>query len=145
MHTHTRAGAGVSLLRDGLRPISQDVLQIFDDVAYHPYGIPASAEECEELGKTCQNGSCVVLLNHGLLSHAPTIHGALIRLYMMERSCELEVMARTMTGQIASIPQYVIDKAAERYAKIRLTEQYGFNEWTALVRTVERGGANFRH
>ena len=38
---------------------------------------------------------------------------------MMERSCELEVMARTMTGQIAPIRQYVIDKAAERYSKIR--------------------------
>jgi len=144
LHTHTRAGAGVSLLRDGLRPISQDVLQIYDDVAYHPYGVPATAEECEALGKTCAHGSCVVLLNHGLLAFGPTIHGALHRLYMMERSCELEVMARTMTGQIAPIEQYVIDKAADRYKKIRLTEGYGFNEWTALTRTVERKGADFR-
>src|SRR3954453_3396841 len=68
LHTHTRAGAGVSLLRDGLRPLSEDVLQIYDDVAYHPYGIPATVEECEALGKTCAHGSCVVLLNHGLLS-----------------------------------------------------------------------------
>jgi len=144
LHTHTRAGAGVSLLSDGLRPISQDVLQIYDDVAYHPYGVPATADECEALGRTCKNGSCVVLLNHGLLAFGPTMHGALHRLYMMERSCELEVMARTMTGQIAPIEQYVIDKAAERYKKIRVGEGYGLNEWTALVRTVERKGADFR-
>ena len=145
LHTHTRAGAGVSLLSDGLRPISQDVLSIYDDVAYHPYGVPASVEECEALGRTCQNGSCVVLLNHGLLAFGPTIHGALMRLYTMERACELEVMARTMTGQIAPIEQFVIDKAAERYKKIRLTEAYGLNEWLGLVRTVERKGADFRH
>ena len=145
LHTHSRAGAGISLLKDGIRPISQDALQIFDDVAYHKYGIPASAEECEELGRSCQHGSCVVLLNHGLLTHAPTTHGALHRLYMMERACELEIMARTMQGTIVEIDQYVIDKAAERYSKMRLTETYGLNEWTALVRTVERKGAKFRH
>src|SRR5580704_6569419 len=33
MHTHTRAGAGVSLLDNGLRPISQDALQVLDDIA----------------------------------------------------------------------------------------------------------------
>src|SRR5713101_8118644 len=40
MHTHTRAGAGVSLLQQGLRPISQDALHVLDDIAYHPYGVP---------------------------------------------------------------------------------------------------------
>lgn len=144
LHTHTRAGAGVSLLSDGLRPISQDVLQIYDDIAYHPYGVPATPEECEALGRTCQRGTCVVLLNHGLLTFGPTIHGALMRLYMMERSCELEVMARQMTGQLAPIDQYVIDKAAERYRRIRQTEDYGYNDWLGLVRTVERRGADFR-
>ena len=41
LHTHTRAGAGVSLLRKGLRPISQDSLHVIDDVVYHDYGVPA--------------------------------------------------------------------------------------------------------
>ena len=51
LHTHTRAGAGVSLLRRGLRPISQESLHVIDDVVYHEYGVPASAEECEALGE----------------------------------------------------------------------------------------------
>ena len=96
LHTHTRAGAGISLLDRGLRPISQDALHVLDDVAYHPYGVPATVEECEALGRTCAHGSCVVLLNHGLLTFGQTIHGALMRLYMLERACELELIARTM-------------------------------------------------
>ena len=56
-HTHTRAGAGVSLLKHGLRPISQDALSILDEVAYHPYGVPATSDECEALGRTCQQGA----------------------------------------------------------------------------------------
>ena len=90
MHTHTRAGAGVSMLPNGLRPISQDALQVYDDVAYHEYGVPASPEECEALGRTCKQGSHVVLLNHGLLTLGPTIHGTFFRTYCLERACELE-------------------------------------------------------
>jgi ribulose-5-phosphate 4-epimerase/fuculose-1-phosphate aldolase len=144
MHTHTRAGAGVSLLHKGLRPISQDALQVLDDVAYHPYGVPASVEECEALGRTCANGSCVVLLNHGLLTFGPTIHGALMRLYMLERACELELIARTLDETPRRIEDHVIAKAAERMRKIRETKGYGLMEWQGLVRTVERRGAEFR-
>ncbi len=56
MHTHTRAGTGVSVLKNGLRPISQDALAVYDELAYHDYGMPASQEECDALGITCQKG-----------------------------------------------------------------------------------------
>ena len=144
MHTHTRAGAGVSLLHNGLRPISQDALQVLDDVAYHPYGVPASVEECEALGRTCANGSCVVLLNHGLLTFGPTIHGALMRLYMLERACEVELIARSLDAPPVQIEPHVVAKAGERMKKMRNTEGYGLMEWQGLVRTVERRGAEFR-
>jgi ribulose-5-phosphate 4-epimerase/fuculose-1-phosphate aldolase len=144
LHTHTRAGAGISLLENGIRPISQDALHVYDDLAYHTYGVPATQEECDALGQTCANGSCVVLLNHGLLTLGPTTHGALMRLYMLERACELEMMARTMNSPVVKIEDYVIGKAAERMKKIRNNADYGLMEWKALVRTVERKGADFR-
>jgi len=80
MHTHTRAGGGVALLENGLRPISQDAMQILDDVAYHEYGVPATQEECDALAVSCAKGSCVVLLNHGLLTLGPTVHGTMMRM-----------------------------------------------------------------
>jgi len=144
MHTHTRAGAGVSLLHNGIRPISQDALHVLDDVAYHPYGVPATVEECEALGRTCAHGSCVVLLNHGLLTLGPTIHGALFRMYNMERACELELTARTLGSPPVQISDFVIGKAAERMRKRRDTPEYGLAEWKGLVRTVDRAGANYR-
>jgi ribulose-5-phosphate 4-epimerase/fuculose-1-phosphate aldolase len=144
MHTHTRAGAGVSLLRHGIRPISQDALHVYDDLVYHTYGVPSSKEECEELGRSCANGSCVVLLNHGLLTLGPTIHGALYRLYMLERACELELIARTLDEPPMEIDEYVIGKAAERMKSIRNTPEYGLTEFEGLVRTIDRKGADYR-
>lgn len=144
LHTHTRAGAGVSLLKRGLRPISQDALQVIDDVAYHPYGVPATTEECESLGRTCQHGSCVVLLNHGLLTLGETIHGAFMRLYNMERACELELIARTLDEPPVVIEPCVVQKASERMRKLRGSYEFGLADFRGLVRTVERKGADFR-
>ena len=105
---------------------------------------PRPRKSATRLAAPAQNGSCVVLLNHGLLTFGETTHGALMRLYMLERTCELEVMARTMNGPIALVDDYVIGKAAERMKRIRHTDSYGLMEWQALVRTVERKGADFR-
>jgi len=144
LHTHTRAGAGVSLIKNGLRPISQDHLHVIDDVVYHPYGVPASKEECEELGRSCAQGSCVVLLNHGLLTLGETIHGAVMRLYMLERACELELISRQLGEPPVMVDEYVQQKAAERMKRLRPTHEYGLGEWKGLVRTAERKGFDWR-
>jgi ribulose-5-phosphate 4-epimerase/fuculose-1-phosphate aldolase len=144
MHTHTRAGAGISLLRNGLRPISQDALQVLDDMAYHEYGVPATPEECEALGRSCARGSCVVLLNHGLLTLGPSVHGAFYRMYCLERACELELIARTLDAPPVQIGDEVVRKGAERMKKQREGADYGLAEWQGLVRTVDRRGADYR-
>ncbi len=144
MHTHTRAGGGIALIEKGIRPISQDALHVYDDVVYHEYGVPSSKEECEALGRSCAQGSCVVLYNHGLMTLGQTIHGTLARLYGMERACEVELMARTMNTPIVPISDYVIGKAAERMKKIRATSDYGLLAWEALVRTVDAKGFDYR-
>jgi ribulose-5-phosphate 4-epimerase/fuculose-1-phosphate aldolase len=144
LHTHTRAGAGLSLLRDGLRPISQDALHVLDDVVYHEYGVPASQEECDALGRSCATGSCVVLLNHGLLTLGHTIHGAMMRIYMLERACEVELTARMLDEPPVRIADSVVERAAARMKKLRATDEYGLKEWQGLVRTVDRKGFDYR-
>jgi len=144
LHTHTRAGAGLSLLRGGLRPISQDALHVLDDVVYHEYGVPASQEECETLGRSCAHGSCVVLLNHGLLTLGHTIHGAVMRLYMLERACEVELIARTLDEPPVQIADSVVERAAARMKRLRATDEYGLAEWRGLGRTGGRQGVDFR-
>ena len=144
MHTHTRAGAGVSMLRKGLRAISQDALNVLDEVAYHEYGLPATQEECDALGASCQKGSCVVLLNHGLLTLAPTIPGALQRLYMLERACQLELISRTLGEPPVPIADDVIAGVAAYMKTARAKPDYGLDEWNALLRVIDGKGTDYR-
>jgi len=144
MHTHTRAGAGVAMLRKGLRPVSQDALNVLDEVAYHEYGTPATEEECAALGESCREGSCVVLLNHGLLTHGPTIPGTLQRMYMLERACELELISRALGEAPVLVADDVIEDL-QRYMKAaRAKPDYGLHEWNALVRVIDRKGPEYR-
>ncbi len=145
MHTHTRAGAGVSLIRNCLRPISQDALHVIDDVAYHDYGIPATQEECDALGESCKLASHVVLLNHGLLTFGHTIHGAFERLYMLERACEVELIARTLDQPPVMIADQIVKRAAVRMKELRLSDEYGLLDWQALLRLLDRSGVEYRH
>ncbi|MES2713696.1 MAG: class II aldolase/adducin family protein [Pseudomonadota bacterium] len=144
MHSHTRAGAGISVLKQGLRPISQDALEVLDDVVYHPYGIPSSAEECAALGESAQQGGCLILHNHGLLAAGATIPSTLKRLYMLERACEVELIARTLDEPPLLIEPHIIERAAKRMKGLRATPEYGQRQWEALLRRIDRNGADYR-
>ena len=144
MHTHTRAGAGLSVIRNGIRPISQDALHVLDDVIYHEYGVPASQEECDALGRSCATGSCVVLLNHGLLTLGHTLHGTFFRLWMLERACEVELIARTLGEPPVLVEDYIIERAASRMKKLRAQDDYGLPEWRGAMRQAERRGFNWK-
>jgi ribulose-5-phosphate 4-epimerase/fuculose-1-phosphate aldolase len=144
MHTHTRAGTGISVLKKGLRPISQDALAVLDEVVYHEYGMPTSQEECDALGVSCQQGSCVVLRNHGLLSVGATIPAALRRLYMMERACEVEIIARGLGEEPAPIEDDVVQSYAARAKAQRASPEFGMTDWKAAVRLIEGKGSDWR-
>ena len=144
MHTHTRAGTGVSVLKKGLRPISQDVLAVYDELAYHDYGMPASQEECDALGVTCQQGESVVLRNHGLLTVGATIPAALRRMYMLERACEVEIIARSLGEEPTPIEPEVMESYAKRAKAQRASPEFGMADWKAAVRQIEGKGSDWR-
>jgi ribulose-5-phosphate 4-epimerase/fuculose-1-phosphate aldolase len=141
MHTHTRAGGGVSLMKQGLRPISQDALHVYDDIVYHQYGVPATIEECEELGRSCQKGSHVILHNHGLLTAHATLPGALRGMYMLERACELELISRQLGEEPVMIDDDIVQRAAQRMKQVRSAPDYGVGYFDALKRQLVKKGA----
>jgi ribulose-5-phosphate 4-epimerase/fuculose-1-phosphate aldolase len=85
-----------------------------------------------------------VLLNHGLLALGPTIPGTFMRMYMMERACEVELIARTLDAPPVEIDPEIVRKSAERMKKRRGSPEYGLPEWQGVLRTLERRGADYR-
>jgi ribulose-5-phosphate 4-epimerase/fuculose-1-phosphate aldolase len=106
--------------------------------------MPTSDEECEALGVTCQGGSSVVLRNHGLLTVGATIPAALRRLYMLERACEVEIIARGLDEEPAPIDPEVVRMYAERARQYRASPEFGEADWKAALRLIEGKGIDWR-
>ena len=50
LHTHTRAGIGVSMMNCGLLPLTQHSMRFYNSISYHDYEGPATnLDECQRL------------------------------------------------------------------------------------------------
>lgn len=144
MHTHTTAGIAVSMTREGLLPASQDALVVFDDLGYHDYGTPASAAECEALGRSCQGVNCIILRNHGLLTLGASIPAAFVRMYLLEHACAEQVAARSTGSELYPIADDVIRDTRQRFSTSLGDADLGQREWQAILRLLERRGDDYR-
>ena len=95
LHVHTIAGAAVSAQKGGLLPITQDALLGWDDLSYHDYeGLALEEGEKERLVADLGDKSLMILRNHGLLTVGPTVGDAFVRLFLLQRACEMQVAAQ---------------------------------------------------
>jgi len=143
LHTHTRAGVAVASTKRGLEPISQHALIIYNDLSYFDYTGPGTTETPEDIGKGCGQSNCVVMRNHGLLVSGHTIQAAFIRMYYLELSCQIQESAASMGGGINEIAPEVVEETLKQYAERGSADNLGQREWPALLRMLERQGAEY--
>ena len=94
MHTHTRAGMAVCALKEGLLPISMVATAFHGKLAYHDYEGPSlDLDERGRLLKNLGDNPAMMLRNHGLLTTGRTVPEAFLRLYRLERACQIQVDA----------------------------------------------------
>lgn len=144
VHTHTLAGIAVSMTREGLLPASQDSLVVYDDLGYHDYGTPASASECEALGRSCQKVNSIILRNHGLLTLGADIPAAFLRMYLLEHACAEQLAARSMSTELYPVAPDVVEDVRRRFSEFRAHDDFGMREWQAMLRMLERKGDHYR-
>ncbi len=141
LHSHARAGLGVSALECGLLPMVQDAIPLYGRVAYHPYeGLSTERAERERLAANLGDKNAMILRNHGALTVGRTVAEAFMLHYYLERACQvqLDVMA---TGREISLPSpEICEKAAEQYRDF----WPGRHEWPALIRLLDDKDPSYR-
>lgn len=138
IHTHTVAGSAVASLAEGLLPISQDALEIYDDVGYHPYGVAGQQEECEALGRSCQAGNCIFLRNHGTLTMGASMQHAFWRLFMLERACQIQMSVRSTGMPLSPISEDAIHGFSAKMKARLVSGSLGQYEWESMQRLLTR-------
>lgn len=148
MHTHTPAGMAVAAQADGLLPISMYALGYHDMVAYHDFEGPSlELGERDRLARNLGERNLLILRTHGLLTCGRTIPEAFIRMYRLQRACEIQLLARAGGAPLVMPPVSVCRTSAE------LTETFlahggyathGELEFAALKRLIDAKDPSYR-
>jgi ribulose-5-phosphate 4-epimerase/fuculose-1-phosphate aldolase len=94
IHTHSRSGTGVSAMRCGLLPASQQAALLDGQVSYHDFEGPAvDLDERARLVADLGRNNLMILRNHGLLVGGPSCAEAFLNIYRLEMACKIQVDA----------------------------------------------------
>ncbi|NDA44282.1 MAG: hypothetical protein EBX78_11800 [Gammaproteobacteria bacterium] len=149
--THTLAGCAIAAQREGLLPVNQISLEFYGRVAYHDYeGISYDLDERRRLVRDLGDKPVMIMRNHGLLTVGTTVAQAFLRMFYLEKACEIQLAAQS-TGQALLLPSKKICRKAERQfnAPAPPPEAHLVNEpndlaWSALLRLLDRLDSSYR-
>jgi ribulose-5-phosphate 4-epimerase/fuculose-1-phosphate aldolase len=143
LHTHSRAGVGVSAQKCGVLPISQQSTFVLASLAYHDYeGVALRDDEKSRLQADLGTANFLMLRNHGLLTVGRTIPDAFLAMYLFESTCRIQVDALA-GGEVIHVNPAILQGMAEvmRTATVGLGAGLA---WPALLRKVERMDPGYR-
>jgi len=141
LHIHTPAGIAVSAQQQGLLPLSQQSLFVLSSLAYHGYeGVALHHDEKARLQTDLGDKNFMILPNHGLLTAFGSIADAFLGMFILQRACEIQVMAQSGGAALIHIPQQILDGARAMVAGVMKTSQGmgGALPWPALLRKLDQ-------
>ena len=138
LHLHTNAGVAVSAQQGGLRPVSQQSLLPLSSLAYHDYeGLALNEEEKPRLVRDLGDKTFLILRNHGLLTVGPTPADAFLAMYVLQRACEIQLLAQAGGAELLPIPAPILAGiGAQREAVLK--GMGGHLAWPGLLRKLDR-------
>jgi ribulose-5-phosphate 4-epimerase/fuculose-1-phosphate aldolase len=150
MHTHTRANSGVSMQVEGLLPLSQKALLMWDFVRYHDFeGQALDNDERERIvADLGPEGRAVILRNHGGLTVGRSVAEAFCWMYRLEAACRYQIDALSGGRELKWLSTEMVEKTARQGRKAFGPggfAEVGKLEWGALIRKLERDrGTSYR-
>ena len=144
MHTHTRAGVGVSAQKNGVLPISQQSTFVLASLAYHAYeGVAFRDEEKPRLQADLGDRQFLMLRNHGLLTVGRTIADAFLNMYVFESTCQIQLAAQSGGAELTEVDPLILQGVAHAM-KVQTSGMGGAFAWPALIRKLERLDGSYK-
>jgi ribulose-5-phosphate 4-epimerase/fuculose-1-phosphate aldolase len=144
IHVHTTEGVAVSCQKEGLLPLSQQSLFPLSSLAYHAYeGVALNAGEKARLVADLGDKHSMILRNHGLLTCAETVADAFLYTYILQKACEVQVLAQASGGELIPVPQQIVD-GIQQASKLVLRQSGGMIAWPGILRKLDRADPSWR-
>lgn len=144
MHLHTKEGVAVSTQQQGLLALSQQSLFPLSGLSYHDYeGVALNPEEKQRLVADLGHTQFLILRNHGLLTCAGSIADAFLNMYILQKACEIQLLAQSSGQALIKIPDAIL--AGIQQAGQAVTRNAGGQlAWPGLLRRLDRIAAPYK-
>lgn len=146
IHLHTPHGQAVSAMGEGLLEHTQVAMLTKHDVAYHDFeGIATELGERERLVADLGDKNLMILRNHGTLTIGANVPQAFLRMYLLERACEAQVlMLSAGRDALNNLNQGVAQKVEQQAAPGNIAWVAEDLAWPALLRKLDRIDQSYR-
>lgn len=139
IHLHTPWSVAISMVPEGLLPVSQWAMRFYKRMARHPYeGLALGGKECKRLAKNLGQMDGLILENHGLLIVGRTVSEAYMLTYLFERAAEAQLRAMAATGGLLKIVSEDVVKLTQQQWFGDGSIKDGDDEWPAMLRKLDR-------
>lgn len=145
MHTHTRAGMAVAALEEGLLPTSMFATTFYNNLGYHEYeGAALYLDERERIVKSLGAAKAMILRNHGLLTVGRTVPECFLRLYRLERACQVQLDAAA-AGTLKILSHDTAARSCDDQESFQQmhSDAVGRVEFDALMRKLDKLDASY--
>lgn len=148
MHTHTLAGMALAALDCGLLPISMYALGYYEGVGYHDFEGPSlELGERERLAENLGDKNVFVMRNHGLLTCGDSVAQAFVRMYRLERACQVQLAAQATGAGLVVPPLSVCQVSRERSDDFLGDKGYSKErnpEFAAMLRLLDKKDPTYK-
>ena len=145
LHTHTRAGVGVSAQAGGVLPISQQSTFVLASLAYHTYeGVALHDEEKPRLQADLGTANHLMLRNHGLLVVGSSIPEAFLLMYNFDSTCQIQLAAQSGGVPLTQVDPRILDGVGHAM-RTQTSGLGGAFAWPALLRKLDRMDSDYRN
>lgn len=148
MHTHTVAGMALAALDCGLLPISMYALGYYGGVGYHDFEGPSlELAERARLAENLGDKQVLILRNHGLLTCGDSVAQAFVRMYRLERSCQIQLAAQATGAGLVTPPESVCQLSRELSDDFLGDKGYSRErnpEFAAMLRLMDRKDPSYK-
>ncbi|MBM3367327.1 MAG: class II aldolase/adducin family protein [Betaproteobacteria bacterium] len=144
-HTHTLAGMAVSTQACGLLPIHMYAHNFYEALSVHDYEGPSMRlGERERIVASLGANSALLLRNHGLLTTGRTMPEAWIRMWRLERACQIQLAAQAGGRLVEPSPEMCRQSQQLGNEFLTDTAPLGELEFAALRRIVDEKDSGYR-
>jgi ribulose-5-phosphate 4-epimerase/fuculose-1-phosphate aldolase len=135
-----------------LLPVNQISMEFYGKVAYHDYeGVALDLSEQQRLVADLGQQPVMILRNHGLLTVGRSVSEAFMRMYYLEKACEIQLSAQA-SGKLVLPPHAVCAHTERQFNDPGRPLQEGQLAdpdamqlaWAALLRLLDKVAPGYR-